>query len=33
VKVHTIYLALEKPALHATAKDWAKHIELLQNVE
>jgi hypothetical protein len=30
VKVHTIYLALEKPALHATAKDWAKHIELLQ---
>ena len=29
-KVHTIYLALEKPALHATAKDWTKHIELLQ---
>ncbi len=29
-KVHTIYLAIEKPLLHPTEKDWKQHIDRLE---
>src|SRR5579863_3187181 len=30
-KVHTIYLAIEKPMLHPTEKDWKAHIDRLEH--
>src|SRR5579871_5629670 len=29
-KVHTIYLAIEKPMLHPTEKDWKQHIARIE---
>jgi hypothetical protein len=29
-KLHTIYVALEDPPLHATPQDWKRHIGLLK---